>query len=55
MNKLHRTVLYFTNQRYVDFAIGSRVQHLGRNIRITDKRLRTDLGDYFEITYYYID
>lgn len=50
---MNSTVLYFTQSKYDRYVIGSIIPHYGRYIQVVDKRMRTDLGDYFEIDYYY--
>jgi len=48
------TVLYFTQERWDEHYIGSRMQFFGHRIEVLNRWMRRDLGDYFEITYRYI-
>lgn len=52
-NRMFSTVLYFTPERYAESAVGSRFIDIvtGNWMLITERFMRDDLGDYFEIIY----
>lgn len=51
---MNKAVLYFTQERWNEYTIDSIAEHYGKVIRVITKKLRKDLGDYFEIMYVYV-
>lgn len=49
------TTLFYTPDRYAEYAVGTTHNHFGRWIQITGIWMREDLGQYFEISFEYLN